>query len=209
MRFGPSIGAAFAATVLFGVSLAHAETINFDDLTGTEAPILNGYAGLDWNNFVLLNTPNFTSVIGPNGFANGTVSGPNIAFNGTGDAAAISGPTFTFNSAYFTGAWYNGLGITATGYLGGNLVGTSIFIVNASGPTLETFDWTVDKVSFSSSGGTNAGYGSNGTQFAMDNMTINEPLTTTPLPSTAYAGLGLLGGLGCWTLARRRKVVAK
>jgi hypothetical protein len=30
-----------------------------------------------------------------------------------------------------------------------------------------------------------------------------------PLPATAYAGLGLLGGLGCWMVARRRKVAAE
>jgi hypothetical protein len=37
----------------------------------------------------------------------------------------------------------------------------------------------------------------------------NDNAATTPLPSTACAGLGLLGGLGCWMLARRRKVVAE
>lgn len=35
-----------------------------------------------------------------------------------------------------------------------------------------------------------------------------DDVASTPLPTTAYAGFALLGGLGCWMLARRRKAAA-
>ena len=40
------------------------------------------------------------------------------------------------------------------------------------------------------------------------NLYTGSTATAAPLPSTAYAGLGLLGGLGVMVLARRRKVIA-
>src|SRR6202012_4929464 len=51
--------------------------------------------------------------------------------------------------------------------------------------SLETFDWNdVTSVSFSSSGGTSAGYRGVGEQFAMDNMTVAfDSPPDTPGPS--------------------------
>lgn len=40
-------------------------------------------------------------------------------------------------------------------------------------------------------------------------FTLGSPPAAAPLPSTAYAGLGLLGGLGVLTVARRRVSAAK
>ena len=72
-----------------------ARLITFDDLTDTSlngegTPIKNGYAGLDWDNFNVLNTQ---SISPPNGFVNGTVSVPNVAYNVGGLEASISSLT--------------------------------------------------------------------------------------------------------------------
>lgn len=168
------------------VSAAHAraEVINFDDLSdgGYGTAIPNGYHGLNWTNFYVMNTAANEALFGPSGYSDGTVSAPNVAFNGGGLEAIVSDNSFTFNSGYFTAAWNNGLTITVDGYLGGNLVDTTSFVVNTTGPTLETFNWTVDTLDFTSSGGTNAGYHGAGTQFALDNLTINE---VAPVPEPA------------------------
>ena len=77
--------------VAIGASPVQAGVITFDDLSdnGFGTPIANGYQGLNWINFQVLNTPLFTLFFGPNGAANGTVSPNNIAFNGFGDLAEL------------------------------------------------------------------------------------------------------------------------
>src|SRR5258708_38693952 len=74
---------------------AHAVTINFDDLGTGEAPVPNGYNGLDWSNIWSI-TP---SVNSPNsGYMNGIVSPLNDTFNSFAAPGAISvtSGTFTF-----------------------------------------------------------------------------------------------------------------
>jgi hypothetical protein len=91
----------------------------------------------------------------PRGFVNGAVSGTNVAFNLNAEPAAFSGSAFTFNSAYSTGAWNDGLNIHVEGYLASTLVHSIDFTVDATGPTLEIFNWVVDDVHFSSWAATN------------------------------------------------------
>ena len=194
--------------LLFKPSRAFGQTITFDDLSdsGIGTVIANGYQGLNWSNFYVLNTSLFYEEYVTNGYTNGTVSAPNVAFNGAGAAAAFSGSNFTFNSADFTGAWNNGLTITVTGYEGGSPVDSATFVVDTIGPTLEVFDWSgIDEVSFSSAGGTSAGYHGVGTQFAMDNLVINT--ATTPEPTSFFLmGSGLLAMCG---ILRRRSSVRR
>ncbi|HUA17744.1 MAG TPA: PEP-CTERM sorting domain-containing protein [Bryobacteraceae bacterium] len=194
-----AFGLAFALLGAVGVwtPSLRADVITFDDLTfsSLDEAIPNGYSGLNWSNFGVINTADAFSEIGANGYTNGTVSGTNVAFNENGTAAAVSDGDFTFNSAYFTAAWNTGLTITVVGKEGGVTVDTTSFVVNTTGPTLETFNWTgIDELDFSSSGGTNAGYNGSGTQFAMDNMSINsvpEP-STLPLVVAALIGAAVL-----------------
>ena len=139
-----------------------------------------------------------------NGYGHGVVSGSNIAYNGSALTASLSSlSSFLFNGAYFTGAWNNGLSITVNGFLGGVATLSKTFVVDSLAPTWQSFDWTVDSLSFSSAGGVNQGYGGSGSHFAMDNFTYNEVLSSVPEPET-YAmfavGLGLLGAF-----VRRRK----
>jgi PEP-CTERM motif-containing protein len=192
---------AAAALLLLNSPSLFAGTITFDDLAdnGVGTLIANGYAGLNWNNFAALNTLSFGT---PSGYQNGTVSAPNVAFNVAALPAAFSsGGNFTLNSGYFTGAWNDGLTITVMGLENGLLVDVTNFVVNTSGPTLETFNWSgINEVDFSSAGGTNHGYNNSGTQFALDNLVINAP-TTTPEPGTL--GMTGLGILAAFVLRRR------
>lgn len=185
-----SLGVAVAVVLLTPRS-AQATTITFDDISVSNlyTSISNGYQGFDWNNFDVLDTSQETIA---NGYSNGVVSSSNVAFNGGGNAADItSASTFTFGSAYFNAAWNNGLSITIEGILNGVVEDTSTFTVNATGSsTLETFNWSgINKLHFTSSGGTSAGYTGSGTEFAMDNLTV-----TTPEAGTlSLLAVGLLG----------------
>ncbi len=73
-----------------------ATLFTFDDLSdngGGWTQIPNGYAGLDWNYFNVMNSADFGVA---SGFLNGTVSGNNVAFNPSGVEATISsGGSFT------------------------------------------------------------------------------------------------------------------
>jgi autotransporter-associated beta strand protein len=201
-RFFKAMTTLATALVVAGVAAnAPAATLTFDDLpasNGTAIP--NGYGGLNWTNFCYLNALTFAP--SPSGYLNGIVSPPNVAYNVAGQQATISGSPFTFNSAYFTGAWNNGLDIQVTGYLGGVQVDTASFIVNTTGPTLETFNWqNVDTLTFTSSGGTQApGVAAGGTFFAMDNFTFS--FSPPPVASTwDLAGGGSWATGGNWTPA--------
>lgn len=198
------------ASVLTGLLLcgvlagpAHAELITFDDISdnGYGTQISNGYHGLNWNNFYALNTPAYN----PSGYQNGTVSFNNVAFNGyggTADILAASG-TFTFTSAYLTGAWNDGLNIQVDGYQAGNLLFTQTVTVDSTSPTLFNFNYAnVDDVRFTSSGGTPHGYNGGGEHFAMDNVTVNAAAVPE---ASSVAGLALMSGAGLLGLKLRRR----
>jgi hypothetical protein len=199
------LGAALAG--LFFASPASATTINFDDLGGYETPISNGYAGLNWNNWFVLDGTGFE----PSGYVNGVVSKENVAYNAYGDPATFSAQkgSFTLNSFYLTAAWNNNLDVTVRGYDAANaLVDKASFQVSTSGPTLERFNWTnLASVTLSTSGGVPAGYNGGGTHVALDNLTINSSVSGVPEASTwvmmlaGFAGLGFVG-------YRRNKAVA-
>ena len=78
------------AALSFAASTASARLITFDDLAdnGGGTAISNGYSGLDWDNFNVLNT---ASLI-PSGFVNGTVSTWNVAYNDQANPATITSP---------------------------------------------------------------------------------------------------------------------
>ena len=70
---------ALLAGMGFLIHPAAATTITFDDLTDTSggipevARIPNGYQGLNWTNWNVLNTADFTTNVGANGAQAGTV----------------------------------------------------------------------------------------------------------------------------------------
>ena len=187
-----------AASLAAVSSVASADTINFDDITG---PIANGYHGLDWSNFNVLKStkPQFDG----SGYQNGTTSGTNVAYNRFGTPASLSSASnFTLNSFEITGAWHNDLSVLITGYENGILAFTQQLLLNVNGPTLVTLNWVgIDSVGFESSGGFNAGLQGDGTQFALDDLTFNA--SPVPLPAALPLLAAALAGMGF--VARRRR----
>jgi hypothetical protein len=185
---------AVGSLVAFAAS-SQATTITFDDLTdnGGGTPIANGYQGLNWTNFDVLNTSLYST---PSGYQNNTVSAPNVAYNGFGSPAVISNNTFTLNSFYLGAAWNDGLQVTVTGLLNGVTLGTTTFAVSTTGPAvLETLNWTgINEIDFSSAGGVPHGYKGSGTQFVLDNLTINGVTVPAPIIGRGLPVLLAVGG---------------
>ena len=198
-----ALAALFAAMSLVAGS-ASAQTINFDDLSdnGSGTSINNGYAGLNWSNFGVLNTSDFNTSNGyaSSGYSNGTVSGPNVAFNEWGFIAATisanGSQAFNLSNGYFTSAFDKGLQIQATGTFVGGASLTDTFTVNTTGSVDYSFHWNnLTSVSFSAIDAANIG---GPTQFALDNLNV----TITPIPAAIWLALSGLASLGAFV--RRR-----
>ena len=196
---------AMVAVGLAGAMSANATLITFDDLTdnGTGTPIANGYAGLNWDNFYVLNAPAYD--LNPSGYLAGMVSANNVAYNAFANEAIISDSLFTLSSGYLTGAWNNNLQVEIKGYNGATLLYDNTYTLSSTAPTLINFNYVgVDQVTFDSFGGTqNPNYQGNGTHFVMDNLTINA--MPVPEASTMIAGMLLLLPLGASALRVLRK----
>jgi len=200
-----TISIAVASTIIVGLpSRANATLITFDDISAGAA-VTKGYDGLDWfyvngkttTSFYVLDTQ--LSKYSSTGYANSDVSGSNVAYNAYGATAEISSATtspFTLDSGYFTGAYNNGLSITAQATTVGGLTETQTFKVNTTGPTKEVFNFgKITSISFVSSGGTTkTGLTCSACNvFAMDNLTINAPVPEPETYGMMLAGLGLMG----------------
>jgi hypothetical protein len=162
--------------ILFTMSatVAHAQLLNFDDLNGnTEQGVPSGYGNLQWENLYALNTQTYD--LNPSGYRAGTVSPPNVLYNGGGESAEVyvNSGSFTPVYAYMTAAWNDNLQVEVTGYLRGKKVFDHTYTLSALKPTICVFAVTVDTLDFNSFGGTHhAGYPGNGEHFAMDNFLV-------------------------------------
>ena len=167
--------ASFAAlALLFCAGLppsSSADVLTFEGLADV-SPIPNGYGGLNWDNFSVLD-----AAVYPNsGYAHGTVSASMVAFNSFANPASVSAPsgTFTFHGAYLTGAWNNGLNIQVEGLVSGLPILTRTVVVDTIRPRWFTFDYAnVESVRFTTFGGTDAGLDGSGTHLAMDDFKFN------------------------------------
>jgi hypothetical protein len=183
---------------LFCASPVAATTINFDDLQSifiTSAPIVNPYAGFNWNNVYVISQ---TDIPG-SGFEYGVVSATNASFNGySGDAgfSPVSG-SFTLNSADFTGGYGNQQAII-TGYINGVQVDTATFALTETTPVLHTFNWIgLTSVTYGGTGG--AGY------VVIDNLTVNG--ATGAVPEISTWAMMLAGFAAVGFVSRRRRVL--
>ncbi|VAX32118.1 hypothetical protein MNBD_NITROSPIRAE03-1246 [hydrothermal vent metagenome] len=187
---------------------AKATVLTFDDLpalgNGTYAQIVSPYGGLDWSSsWYYMNTTDRDD-----GYANGTVSGDYVAFNGGADDVSINnGVVFDWDGAYFTSAWDEGLNIDIKGYSGAALLYSTTLVVGPKGPALFAANWAgIDNLTFSSyylyskCCGKGSSKGCCGdtekpSQFVMDNFSFNnKPSENVPEPTTfLLIGSGLVG----------------
>lgn len=191
-----------AAVLALGVGRSLASTLTFDEIdAGTGTQLSNGYFGLDWNNFYVLNAPNYTPA---SGYLNGMVSPENVAFNGFGNDASFSmgSGTFTLTSFYATAAWQDGLTLRVLGRNDGANLYSESFTLDSFAPTKLTFNWAgIDEVYIATANGVeNPDYSGDGKHVAFDNLVINGDDVTPGVPGPAAA---LAFGLGA--LARRRR----
>jgi hypothetical protein len=104
------------------------------------------------------------------------------------------------NSFDLTAVWQDNLPVTVTGLLSGVVEDSATLIPLAAAPTLETLNWSnineVDILS-ATSGTQHAGYSGNGTQVAIDNLTITQvvpaPVIGRGLPVILAVGGVLFG----------------
>ncbi|MBN1359533.1 MAG: hypothetical protein JW993_03025 [Sedimentisphaerales bacterium] len=170
------------ATVCAPVS---ATVVDFDDAdVGWLAPMPDGYAGLYWYGFSVMNVP--ARNITPSGYVNGLVSGACIAYNGGARPVEVTGEPFVFIGAYLTAAWREGLNITVQGFLGTTLLYSRTVTVGTTGPTWFDSNYVgVDRLVFSAAGGIrNPDMPGDGAYFAMDNFTfdlLTDSMTTCTL----------------------------
>lgn len=180
---------AFAALAMASVSVcATATIITFEDLpaSGTGAEIADGYRGLNWDNFYVLNGP----LYGP-AYSTAPVSGTNIGVNGFFQPASFSSATaFNLHSLYLKKAWFDGL-TRVDGYSGNTLMYSVDIYSSTNIRTFAYLNWSnLTKVTISDADGT--------WQTAVDNIAINVPEPETY--AMLLAGLALVGA----TIRRKR-----
>lgn len=159
-------------------------------------PIPNGYGGLTWANF---NYRNGLAGV-PSGFTFGIVSGDQVAYNLDGGPAALWGSVMDVQSGFFTAAWRNDLVLDVYGFRSGAPLYGSEFLLNTTTPTFAALNFLgVDAIVFQTSGGTDAGFGTDGTQFVLDNFTFAAVQPVAEPASVSFLFVGLL----TLTLARR------
>jgi hypothetical protein len=153
---------------------------------------LTTYGGLIWTGFnALNNSPTLNGLHG--GYNTGAVSGTTVAYNGPGvDSGQPSDITlpmpFTFNSAYLTAAYNNGLNVVVEGWSAGDLLYTTSLTLGPDAATFHEFDYIgIDDLRFYSSGGSrspNVTYGGSGDYVVVDDFAYT-PAATAVTPSVS------------------------
>ncbi len=129
-------------------------TIGFDDLTPSDTlcEIPNGYAGLNWRNWVATHQKLYQG----NGFINATVSSEYLAYTSSGHPATISSEeTFDFLGAYVGVAWPKGedFDVVVKAWRQDVLVHEDRFRASTAGPIYFDADYLdVSRIEFSSDG---------------------------------------------------------
>jgi hypothetical protein len=174
-------------------------TLTFEHASADADYIPDGYGGLDWNQFIAFDVPTSGTPPGT-GYGPGTISGTWVAFPFYGVPATISrSGGFNLYDGYFTAAWRDGLSVEAQAFRNGLMVYDKSWTLDHDAPSLLSFNFfDVDSVTFIATGGLNVVGGGDGTQFAMDDLRVEQ----TPIPAALPLFATALGGLA---FAARRK----
>lgn len=174
--------------ILFSVFVGgvDAEVLTVDDVTAENNAVVYEYGGFIWNKINVIHKNFFKDNFGINsGYENGVVSGGYVAVNKAAETATVikDDEPFDFNGVFLAAAWNNALNINVVGKLNGVEKYNRTVTVDVDFPTWFDFNFLgIDELVFSSSGGTNAGFGWRGEHFVMDNFTFNES-AQTPEPT--------------------------
>jgi uncharacterized repeat protein (TIGR01451 family) len=164
------------------------QLITFDDLPYSGGvPLPTDYAGITWSNVYYMDR----AAYGTNsGYYAGTVSLPNVAFDGFAQTAGISSTnSFSLISAYLTAAWMDNLQLQVTAYAGPALAYSNAYTLSTTTPKLINFDYYgVTRVELVYGGG-----GGN-THFAIDNILLSTNGTTSIAISPTNTG-NFVGGV--------------
>jgi hypothetical protein len=156
-----------------------ATTLTFDDLSpGSDwGLVTNGYGGLQWNYFGVLDGSVLPAT---EGYRIGMISSNNVAFNLAGNPASIIGRTlFNLQSAYLTAHVADGMQIEVQGFAGPTLAYDNTYILSANSPAFIEFNFLgVDQVRF---------IPSPGSLFVMDNLTVT---VTEDAPPHSMVNIG-------------------
>ena len=189
--------AAVAVCVVGATSAANAELIDFDDIDlGGEAAVLpiGNYVDLYFANFGCYTDELYNQ----GGYGNGVVSGTQAAYQAYAAPASVIATSsaelsLDFYGGSFTAGWRDDLEIRVRAFVGGDNeeIYNEVFQISTNGPTFLEFNIEGARmVTFESFGGTNAGFGVDGTNFIMDDLYM-----TIPAPAgMLLLGLGVIGG---------------
>lgn len=186
-----------ALLLCFFSAQTFATVVNFDDLTN--GAIADGYAGFNWSNGAA-NIGAVSETTHPgSGYANGTVSHKNTAFNFDGASGVAiewvgewaGAGSFNFMGAFFTSAWFD-QEIAFEGYKAGNLVYASdSYAINTQSPEWINLDWAdIDSLYIYNTSW----------QWAMDDFTFTSNQANVPEPAPF-----VLLMLGVLALVAKRK----
>jgi hypothetical protein len=193
--------------IFSAVSTRSQTVITFEDAPNSSRGVNlpDGYQGLSWSNFGVVNAVLTSNLVGVSGANYGMVSPSNVAYSSAfGLPSEIDSPgtNFSFLSVYLTGAWNSNVNIDVQGFRSGALAYDLTAIAEATNSTLFTFNYLdIDRLNFTSFGGQDAGFrgGRFAAQFIMDNFTLQ----FVPEPSTIL--LAILGALLLWPLLKRKR----
>jgi hypothetical protein len=207
--------ATLAALSIHGITRAQADTVTvtFDDLAtpnlGTgQMPAT--YAGLSWSCPSTAGTSCMAPVnvagyaFNPSGYPGAVVSTPNVLSAQSFIFGPAAGGTFSFDSAYITGAWRDDQSVAIIGYNGSSVVDSTTLQLGAAGvQSFLSVDWNnLTSVSITATGGTASPVYLNQSivGIGVDNLTYS--IAPVPLPAGIWLMLSGLGGLG--VMVRRR-----
>jgi hypothetical protein len=171
--------AGILAAGLLTHTCARAETLTFETFTPgmDHFSLPNGFGGLTWENFQVLNAVNHGF---RTGYRNGMISPNNVIFNPFGDPAAIRCSShFQLISAFMTAAVIDGLEVHVRGLAGGLPLYDETYVLSTESPSYIEFNWEgIDRVEFSSTPGS---------QFAIDNLDVIVPNSEIEEPTPRRA----------------------